>query len=139
MENLFPIILILILVCVFVCAVSFTNLARRRKLAAMSVVSPGVEYPNNHHVLGVGYYHAASEKWFTHPWNEYRESRGYYWDGFWNTDPDQRMVLKSTPPASEVARVNQAWRDNDPDSAQRFWDTVDHEGFGTAIRRSEGS
>jgi hypothetical protein len=117
----------------------FSGAFRRRKFARMSAVNPGVEYPNNHHVMGVGYYHAASQKWFPHPWNEYREGRGYYWDGLWNATPDQRMVPKSTPPVNEVDRVNQEWRIADPDRSRLFWETVEHEGFGTAIRRSEGS
>ena len=112
---------------------------RRRALAARSVVYPEVEYPNNHHVMGVGYYHAAAQRWFPYPWNEYREGRGYYWNGTWNATPDQGIVLKSTPPASVVERVNEEWRRADPDRAERFWETVEHEGFGTAIRRSEGS
>jgi hypothetical protein len=117
----------------------FSESQRSRKLASMSVVKPGIEYPNNHHVLGVGYYHAASQLWFPHPWNEYREDRGYFWDGTWNSTPDQRMVLKSIPLVSEIERVNQEWRKADPDSARRFWVAVEQEGFGTAIRRSEGS
>lgn len=134
MEIIIPIAFVVILVI----AVS-SNILRRRKLATMTVVSPGVEYPNNHHVMGVGYYHAAAQRWLSHPWNEYRENRGYYWDGAWHATPDQRMVLKSTPSASEVDRVNQEWRNADPDRAQRFWNTVEQQGFGTAIRRSEGS
>ena len=124
---------------VVVCLAFFGNVFRRRKFARMSAVNPGVEYPNNHHVMGVGYYHAASETWFPYPWNEYREGRGYYWNGSWNTTPNRRMVLKSTPPVSEVQRVNQEWRMADPDRTRQFWETVEHEGFGTAIRRSEGS
>jgi hypothetical protein len=119
--------------------VVLSHISRGRKFEKMSAVKPGVEYPNNHHVMGVGYYHAASQSWFTHPWNEYREDRGYYWNGTWNPVPDQRMVLKSVPPASEVDRVNRAWRKADPDRTGRFWETVEREGFGTAIRRSEGS
>jgi hypothetical protein len=134
MEYVIPGIIIL-----FVLFVVFSSVSRRRKFAALSVVKPGVEYPNNHHVLGVGYYHAASQTWFPHPWNEYREDRGYYWNGTWNTTPDQRMVLKSPPHLSEVERVNQEWRKADPDRTRKFWETVEHEGFGTAIRRSEGS
>lgn len=49
------------------------------------------------------------------------------------------MVLKSVPATGEVDRVNQAWRNADPDCARRFWDTVEQQGSGTAIRRSEGS
>jgi len=116
-----------------------SNILRQRKLATMTIVSPGVEYPNNHHVMGVGYYHAAALRWYSHPWNEFRENRGYYWDGAWHATPDQRMVLKSAPSASEVNRVNQEWRNADPDRAQRFWNIVEQQGFGTAIRRSEGS
>ena len=136
--NIIPIIFILFVCAIFTVGI-FESKIRRRKLAAMTVVNPGVEYPNNHHVMGVGYYHAASEKWFPNPWNEYREGRGYFWNGIWNTMPDQRMVLKSTPSTSEVERVNQEWRKADPDVSRRFWDTVEHQGFGTAIRRSEGS
>jgi hypothetical protein len=115
------------------------NIFGPSKYDRMTVVNPGIEYPNNHHVIGVGYYHAASEKWFPHPWNEFREGRGYYWNGNWNLAPDQRMILNSTPPLIEVERVNKEWRKADPDRMARFWETVEHEGFGTAIRRSEGS
>lgn len=132
-------IMFILLWCALVFGAFFESRRRRRKLAAMTVVNPGVEYPNNHHVMGVGYYHAASQQWFPHPWNEYREGRGYFWNGIWNTTPDQRMVLISTPSTSEVERVNQEWRKADPDVSRRFWDTVEHQGFGTAIRRSEGS
>jgi hypothetical protein len=134
MEFIIPAIIIFAVVIGF-----FSQFQRRRKLASMSAVKPGIEYPNNHHVLGVGYYHAVSQLWFPHPWNEYREDRGYYWNGIWNQTPDQRMVSKSISVASEVERVNQEWRKADPDRARRFWATVEHEGFGTAIRRSEGS
>jgi len=130
---------VLSIIIVFVCLALFSDIFRRRKFASMSAVDAGVEYPNNYHVMGVGYYHAAAQRWFPHPWNEYREGRGYYWNGSWNTTPDQRMVLKSTPPATEVERVNQEWRKADPDRTRQFWETVEREGFGTAIRRSEGS
>ena len=134
MEIIIPIAFVVIVV-IAVCG----NILRQRKLATMTVVSPGVEYPNNLHVMGVGYYHAAALRWYSHPWNEYRENRGYYWDGAWHATPDQRMVLKSTPSASEVDRVNQEWRKADPDRSRQFWSTVEQQGFGTAIRRSEGS
>jgi hypothetical protein len=134
MEFIFPSIIIVV-----VGLLVLSKLFQEHKFDKMSVVKPGVEYPNNHHVLGVGYYHAASQRWFPQPWNEYREGRGYYWNGTWNPAPDQRMVLKSTPPVSEVERVNQEWRKAGPDRTREFWETVEHEGFGTAIRRSEGS
>jgi|SRR3954470_5684772 hypothetical protein len=134
MEWIFPSIVIVV--------VTFGVLSliyRRRKFDKLSAVNPDVEYPNNHHVMGVGYYHAAAQRWCPNPWNEYREGRGYYWNGTWNPTPDQSMVPKSMPEASEVERVNREWRRADPDRTRQFWDTVEHEGFGTAIRRSEGS
>lgn len=134
MEYIFPSIIIVVFVLVVL-----SQIFRRGKFDNMSAVNPGLEYPNNLHVMGVGYYHAASQRWFRYPWNEYREGLGYYWNGMWNPTPDQRMVLKSMPSATEVERVNQEWRKADPDRARQFWETVEHEGFGTAIRRSEGS
>ena len=127
----------------FVLFVIVTNIVsesgRRRKLASMRVVNYGAEYPNNFHVLGVGYYHAASQRWFRNAWNEYREDRGYFWNGEWNDLPDQRMVAVSKPEPSEVERVNIEWRNADPIRSKKFWDVVEYAGFGTAIRRSEGS
>ena len=138
MENIFPIIIPIFIAVVIGVAV-ISNIMRQRKLATMTVVSQGIEYPNNHHVMGVGYYHAASQKWFPTPWNEYREDRGYYWDGSWHSTPDQRVVLKSVPAPGEIDRVNQEWRKADPNLSRQFWNTVEQQGFGTAIRRSEGS
>jgi hypothetical protein len=134
MEYLFPSIIIVV-----VALLVLNQVFRQHKYDKVSVVSFGVEYPNNFHVMGVGYYHAASQKWFPQPWNEYREGRGYYWEGMWHPSPDQRMTQKSTPPQSEVDRVNWEWRKADPDRSRQFWETVEREGFGTAIRRSEGS
>jgi len=138
MESIFPIIFCGLIISIIFAGI-YSGSMRRRKFSTLTVVNPGAEYPNNHHVMGVGYYHAVSQKWFLHPWNEYREERGYYWNGAWNTTPDQRMILKSTPSDSEVQRVNEEWRKADPDRAKQFWETVEHQGFGTAIRRSEGS
>src|SRR5215831_13826335 len=129
---------ILAIVIVGICLPLLSEVFRRRKFSAMSAVNPAVEYPNNHHVLGVGYYHAASQKWFPHPWNEYQEDRGYYWEGAWNKIPDHRIVQKSMPTGFEVERVNNEWRKADPDRMSRFWNHVELEGFGTAVRRSEG-
>jgi hypothetical protein len=118
---------------------SYAEAKRRKKFQSQFAVREGVEYPNNHHVLGVGFYHAASAKWFPHAWNEFQEGRGYYWDGTWYRVPDQRMVTKSMPSKAEVDRVNNEWRKADPDRTSKFWMQVEQEGFGTAIRRSEGS
>jgi hypothetical protein len=137
-DNIFPVVFPIIMVAIGTVAVT-NSILRRRKFANKTVVDLGVEYPNNHHVFGVGYYHAAVQRWFPQPWNEYRETRGYYWEGTWHSTPDQRLILKSIPSTDEINRVNQAWRDADPDRARQFWDTVEQQGFGTAIGRSEGS
>jgi hypothetical protein len=132
-------IVIALLIGVALISAMAKEFGRRQKIASSKIVGSGVAYPNNFHVLGVGYYHASSKMWFPSAWNEFREERGYYWDGKWNDSPDLRMVPKSLPPTEEVDRVNEAWRKADPDQSKRFWDTVERDGFGTAIRRSEGS
>jgi hypothetical protein len=110
-----------------------------RRLSGLTVVEPGKEYPNNHHVLGVGYYHATHWCWHPLPWNEFREGEGYYWDGKWHEQPDDRHVASSQPSLEEVLRVNEAWRKADPQRASDFWNDVDRFGFGTAIGRRTGS
>ena len=87
MEYIIPGI---ILVAYFL--ILFSKVFRHRKYGRIYALAPGIEYPNNHHVMGVGYYHAASQRWFPYPWNEYREGQGYYWNETWNATPDQRMV-----------------------------------------------
>ena len=99
----------------------------------------GAEYPNNHHVFGVGYYHAAGGQWHAHPWNEFRDGQGYYWDGGWHRAPDQRQVLTSVPEPGEIERVNRVWRLAGPARTAEFWSEVDRFGFGIAIGRRQGS
>lgn len=106
---------------------------------ATLVVKEGVEYPNNHHVLGVGYYHATCRLWHHFPWNEFREGSGYFWDGAWHPEPDTRNVLSSVPHAAEVARVNKEWRLADAHNAGNFWKDVEQGGFGYALGRTKGS
>ena len=118
---------------------TFKDIDRRKKLAAATIVRPGVEYPNNHHVLGVGYYHAAPGRWHVHPWNEFRESMGYYWDGEWHPEPDQRQVTASVPSLDEIHLTNHRWRMAGPDESVLFWRDVERNGFGTAIGRRQGS
>ncbi len=110
-----------------------------RHLPVEQVVREGTDYPNNHHVLGVGYYHAAGRCWHVFPWNEFRDGQGYYWDGEWHTVPDQRQVLTSVPEPEEIERVNRAWRSAGPSASAQFWSDVDRFGFGTAIGRRHGS
>jgi hypothetical protein len=138
MSDIGPFFFFGIIVLIMISAV-IAPFVRRRKFATMTVVKEGVEYYNNHHVLGVGYYHATDRKWNLHPWNEYREGQGFYWDGVWRAGPDLRQVASSTPHAAEIARVNEAWRKADPDKMKAFWSSVERFGFGAAVDRSEGS
>lgn len=112
---------------------------RSARREATEVVKVGVEYPNNHHVLGVGYYHATSGGWHTFPWNEFREGSGYFWDGKWHPEPDTRQVLSSVPTPLEVVRVNKEWRLADANNAGEFWKDVERGGFGYALGRTRGS
>ncbi|WP_133795420.1 hypothetical protein [Prosthecobacter fusiformis] len=121
-------------------SVWLTEVYRRRwKYANQMGVREGTEYPNNHHLLGVGYFHAAAGVWFVHPWNEFREGLGFFWEGEWHPEPDLRQVLPSLPAAGEVERANAAWRKADPDRMAQFWGRVERGGFGTAVERREGS
>lgn len=111
----------------------------RARRAGMVAVKEGIEYPNNHHVFGVGFYHAASGVWCRRPWNEYREDKGYFWDGKWHPQPDVRTIGASMPKAEEVARVNAEWRRIDILDPGQFWKDVEFGGFGYALRRTRGS
>jgi hypothetical protein len=122
-----------------ICVASWDDYRKKKRLAAMKAVTEGKEYPNNHHVFGVGYYHATSGVWYQKPWNEFRESHGYFWDGAWHPEPDLRQVLFSMPKVEEITRVNEEWRKADPDHMARFWYQVDIAGFGNATKRSESS
>ena len=110
-----------------------------RRLSKLTVVEPLRHYVNNHHVLGVGYYHATHQRWHPTPWNEFREGKGYYWDGEWHESPDDRQMASSVPNPAELTRVNEAWRQARPRRTSEFWDEVDRFGFGTAIGRRTGS
>ncbi len=126
----------------FLSAVAFALWQERQKSArreATVVVKEGLEYPNNHHVLGVGYYHAASGAWHPFAWNEFREAKGYFWDGKWHPEPDPRQVPPSIPHPSEVDRVNKEWRHADAHNASEFWSDVERGGFGYALGRTKGS
>ena len=107
---------------------------RDRWRASRKIVSLGVEYANNHHVPGAGYFHATSGKWHRYVWNQFTDGVGFYWDGEWHSEPDQRMVATAIPNVAEIERVNALWRNYDPSSTV----TYTSGGFGTALRRHEG-
>ncbi len=97
------------------------------------------EYPNNHYVADVGYYHATAGVWHQKPWNEYREGLGYYWDGIYHAEPDQRQVAFSTPKPGEVERVNEIWFSANPANLQRYREEAQRSGFGSSSERTSGS
>lgn len=100
-----------------------------------TVVQEGKEYPNHHHVPGVGYYHAADRQWYPKQWNSYEEGLGFYWQGCWQKSPDLREVECSVPPPEEVERVNREWRA----AGHGVADGSNPTGFGTSFARREGS
>jgi hypothetical protein len=133
-----PFIIVVTILVLILALGSWSEWRRRRELANRCIIVPGRPYPNNHHVFGVGYFHATSRAWYPLAWNEFHEDRGYYWDGSWHSEPDQRLIGEAIPDGSEIDRVNSAWRAGDPDAMKAFYDDVVRSGFGTALRRREG-
>ena len=135
-----PVVIFFICVAIAITSAHVWTLYQTRwRYAKLSAVTEGKEYPNNHHVFGVGYYHATCGIWYRKPWNEFREEEGYYWDGKWHSEPDLRQVRSSTPTAEEVTRVNAVWRKADPEAMKRFWYRIEISGFGNAAKRAEYS
>lgn len=132
MPELLPPSIFVIAMLVMVGLAKLDKVKRIKEASGKLVVNEGTAYPNNHQVMGVGFYHASSRRWFVLPWNEFQEGRGYYWDGEWHAEPDQRRVAPTVPDAEEVARVNKEWRREEISHIERF-------GFGSSERRSQGS
>ena len=102
------------------------------------IVRGDTVYYNNHHVEGVGYYHAARGRWFEHPWNEFREAQGYYWYGDWHPEPAPPGTVRSIPEKGEASRVNALWCALDPERQDLYQQAVKRFGFGIAEGRREG-
>jgi hypothetical protein len=105
---------------------------------AICIVQADTFYQNNHHVEGVGYYHAGGHRWFEHPWNEFREGLGYYWYGTWHTEPAPQGCVSSKPEPKEASRVNSMWCAQNPERQKRYVKAVRLFGFGLAEGRREG-
>ena len=107
------------------------------------IVLPDVRYPDNHHVPGVGYYHAAFGRWYPLPWNEFREGKGFYYGGEWHADPAPATPEMTVPDAEHIHEVNLRWRQACPEKMGGIWDDVERNGFGQAVEsiesRSRGS
>jgi len=68
-------------------------------------LSTGTTYTNNHHVRGVGYYHAPFHAWYPYPYNTYDPVRGYYYGGQWNAYPALPGVTASQPTEHAVSQA----------------------------------
>ncbi|HEX2748461.1 MAG TPA: hypothetical protein VHM91_10715, partial [Verrucomicrobiales bacterium] len=102
------------------------------------IVFKDLKYPNNHHVPGVGYYHAEHRRWFPLPWNELREAKGYYHGGTWHPEPAPAPDPGMTFPEEEhVLEVNLQWRRANPEKMDRILDDVERRGFGQAVESIE--
>ncbi|MBI3867354.1 MAG: hypothetical protein HY299_02400 [Verrucomicrobia bacterium] len=75
----------------------------------VDAITTSESYTNNHHVQGVGYYHAPYHSWWPHPYNYYLPGRGYYHGGNWSDQPHS-SGLTSSQPTSSAARQAQTAR-----------------------------
>ncbi|MBI3879917.1 MAG: hypothetical protein HY301_07610 [Verrucomicrobia bacterium] len=63
-------------------------------------------YPNNHHVPGVGYYHAPFRAWYPLPYNQFDAAQQrYYHGGQWDAAPHESITNLSSPTPEAVARA----------------------------------
>ena len=61
-------------------------------------------YTNNHHIAGVGYYHAPYRGWYTLPYNSFdANTRQYFHGGLWTPTPHE-SVTNISPPTPDQAR-----------------------------------
>ena len=68
--------------------------------------SASAVYTNNHHIAGVGYYHAPYRGWFPQPYNSYDpNTRQYFHGGQWTATPHQSVTNISAPTGSELKRL----------------------------------
>ena len=139
MQNWAPILVISVVILWMMAGTMWSRKRHEQRLDALRAVLGGQEYANHHQVAGVGYYHAATGRWYERPWNEYREGQGYFWDGRWRPKPDQRHVASSIPQPGEIERVNSLWFAANPEKLKQFNDVVERSGFGGSNERTSGS
>lgn len=63
--------------------------------------------PNNFHLAGVGYYHAAARDFFPHPYG-FSDTRGWYVNGRWELNPGPDQVADSAPSPEALKKVELA-------------------------------
>jgi len=74
--------------------------------AGKSKLMAGV-VPNNFHLAGVGYYHAAARDFFPHPYG-FSDTRGWYVNGSWELNPGPDLVADSAPGPEALKKVEAA-------------------------------
>ena len=82
-------------------------------LAGCDPVSPSsgdsTVYTNNHHVPGLGYYHAPFRAWYLLPYNHYDPGTSrYFYGGQWGPAPYESVVNISPPSAEALQRMRAA-------------------------------
>ena len=89
----------------------------------LGTVSADNVYTNNHHLPGVGYYHAPFRAWYPQPYNHFNpQTQRYFYGGQWAATPHQSITNLSEP-TPEVARQAQAQRTD-----------IQRSGFGSTSR-----
>jgi hypothetical protein len=83
--------------------------------APLAVAAENV-YTNNHHLPGVGYYHAPFRAWYASRYNQFDpKTQRYFQGGAWLPTPHQTITNLSSP-LPEVAKQAQARRTDVPRS-----------------------
>ncbi len=68
-----------------------------------------VVYTNNHHIPGLGYYHAPFRAWYSLPYNHYDPGTArYYYGGQWGPSPYESVVNISPPTADALQQLRSA-------------------------------
>ncbi len=75
-------------------------------------ISTAGVYTNDHHVPGIGYYHAPYHAWYPMPYNSYDLARRkYFHGGQWTEQPHRSIINISAPTGSAVAVAQSARTD----------------------------
>jgi len=106
--------------------------AATQSLPPSPPLSADETYPNNHHVPGVGYYHAPYHAWYPFPFNYHDPARGYYAGGLWQLAPLALALTRSQPSASAVAAAVAAQRAREQQDQSLFGRSSGGSSFGSS-------
>lgn len=71
---------------------------------------------NNYHLAGLGYYHAAVNRFHPHPYNLEKEGQ-WYVNGNWQATKGPEPIEPSAPDATTLAALEQSLQEAEPTSA----------------------